>query len=468
MSFERDAELVVVGAGPGGLSAALAAAETGVRAIVIDEYAQPGGQFYKQLSAGFTVRDRARLGYDYTKGDALLARVRAAGVELLSDTLVWASFAPGTLGIRHRSAIGTIRFRAAVVACGAYERAAAFPGWDLPGVMTPGASQTLVKTQRVLPGARMVLAGSGPFLMPVAATLIEAGARVVGIYEATRPSEWARHAPRFIGHWGRMGEAVRYWRTIRKARIPIRFGYVVVRAEGTEALERVVLMRCDRDGGVIASTERFEDADTLCASYGFVPSVQVTRALGCDHVYDAGRGGWIPVHDECMRTSIPGVYIAGEVAGIGGAHAAMAEGRLAGLNAARELGKRVAESAIEDARRERARHRTFAKIVSDIFSIKPRVRELITDDTVVCRCEEVHAREIRAAALAWGANVNFVKGITRCGMGYCQGRICGPLVEDMTAAALGVSAGSVDSFHVRAPIKPLTVRELASMSQADR
>jgi NADPH-dependent 2,4-dienoyl-CoA reductase/sulfur reductase-like enzyme len=461
MSFERETDLAVVGGGPAGLSAALAAAGAGLRVIVIDEYPQPGGQFYKQLSAGFVVTDRTRLPYDYTKGDALLARVREASIDVLNEALVCASFDPGSFSVRHRGELGTIRWRSAVVATGAYERAAVFPGWDLPGVMTPGGAQTLVKTQQVFPGQRIVLAGSGPFLMPVAATLIEAGANIIGIYEATRPTEWVRHATGVFGHRERMAEAVRYWRTIRGARVPVRFGYVVVRAEGTEAVERVVLMQCDREGAVVPGTERVEHADTLCASYGFVPAVQVTRALGCEHRYDARKGGWIPVHDDAMQTSVPHVYVAGEVAGIGGAHAAMAEGRLAGLNAARELGKDVSAATLSDVQRARAQHRTFAALVADVFALKPRVRELITDETIVCRCEEVNASAVRSAALSWGANVNFVKGITRCGMGYCQGRICGPLVEDLTAATLGLPPGSVDSFHVRPPIKPLTVRELA-------
>ena len=465
MRFEHETDLVVVGAGPAGLSAALAAADAGLRVMVMDEYPHPGGQFYKQLSAGFIVKDRTRLPYDYTKGDALLARAKESTMEVFNEALVWASFEPGSFSVRHRGVLGTIRWRSAIIATGAYERAAVFPGWDLPGVMTPGGAQTLVKTQQVLPGQRIVLAGSGPFLMPVASTLIEAGANIIGIYEATRPTEWMGHATRVFGHWARMNEAVRYWRTIRTARVPVRFGHVVVRAEGTEALERVVLMQCDREGAIVPGTERIEHADTLCASYGFVPAVQVTRALGCEHRYDAGKGGWVPVHDEVMQTSVPGVYVAGEIAGIGGAHTAIAEGRLAALNAARQLGKDVSVSVLSRAQRERAQHRKFAALVADVFAIKPRVRDLITDDTLVCRCEEVNASAVRAAALAWGANVNFVKGITRCGMGYCQGRICGPLVEDLTAATLGLPPGSIDSFHVRPPIKPVTVRELASLSQ---
>jgi NADPH-dependent 2,4-dienoyl-CoA reductase/sulfur reductase-like enzyme len=465
MSFALETDVAVVGAGPAGLAAALAAAGADARVTVIDEYPQPGGQFYKQLAAGFSVTDRDRLPYDYTKGDALLARVRAAAIEVLNDATAWAAFEPGALSVKHRDAMGTLRFKALVAATGAGERPAAFPGWDLPGVMTPGGAQTLVKAQRILPGERIMLAGSGPFLMPVATTLLEAGANIVAIYEATRPREWMRHAPRLWGHWARIGEARRYWRAIAKAHVPVRFGHVVVRAEGKAALERVVLMQCDREGNVVPGTELSESADTLCVSYGFVPAVQLTRMLGCDHAYDGRKGGWVPVHDDSMETSVSGVYVAGEVAGIGGAHVAMAEGTLAGLSAARMLGKPVAASALAAAVRERTRHRAFADLVSDAFALKRRVLDRVTDETLACRCEEVTAGAVRAAARAWGANVNYVKGVTRCGMGYCQGRVCGSLVEDITADALRLPPGSVDSFRVRAPLKPVTVRDLAAAAK---
>ena len=464
MSFLRETDVAIVGAGPAGLYAALAAKGASASVVVIDEYAQPGGQFYRQLAGEFTVHDRARLPHDYTKGDALLGRVRAAGIDVLNDALVWASFEAGSLSVRHRGEMGTVRSRKTIVASGAYERAAAFPGWDLPGVMTPGGAQTLVKSQRVLPGSRIVLAGSGPFLLPVATTLIEAGAKVAGIFEATTPREWAPHATRLWGHWERVREGLRYRRTIAAAGVPIHYGHIVVRAEGEDFVERVVLAKCDAQGRAMPGTERVEKADTLCASYGFVPAVQLTRALGCEHRYERAWGGWIPVHGEDMETSVPGVFVAGEVAGIGGAHAAMAEGTLAGLNAARQLGRTVGGVELAQARTDRARHRAFARLVADVFAIKPGVYETITDETLVCRCEEVTAGQVRAAATAWGANVNFIKGVTRCGMGYCQGRVCGSLVEEIAARSLGVPAGTVESYHVRAPLKPVTVNDLAALA----
>jgi NADPH-dependent 2,4-dienoyl-CoA reductase/sulfur reductase-like enzyme len=464
MSFVLDADIAVVGAGPAGLAAASAAAGVGARVVVLDEYPEPGGQFYKQLPGEYAVPDRSQLDRDYTKGDALLAKVRAAGATLSNETLVWGSFAPGVLAVARRGEAGTVRSRKIIVASGAYERPAVFPGWDLPGVMTPGGAQTLAKNQQLAPGKRIVLAGSGPFLLPVAKSLIAAGADLIGIYEATHPREWVKHAFRLWGRWERVGEALSYRRALADAGVPIRFGHIVARAEGTESLQRVVLMRCDRAGRARAGTERIEDADTLCAGYGFIPAVQLTRLLGCEHRYGARRGGWIPAHDADMETSVPGVFVAGEVAGIGGAYAALAEGELAGLMAARQLGYQVADAELARARSERIHHRGFGDLVNEVFAVKPGVFDQVADDTLVCRCEEVTAGQIRAAAVAWGANVNFIKGITRCGMGYCQGRICGSIVEELTARAVGCPPGGVDHFHVRPPLKPVRVQELADMS----
>ena len=465
MSFAIDTDVAVVGAGPAGLSAALAVAKAGARAVVLDEYAEPGGQFYKQLPAEFSVPDRTRLDEDYTRGDALLAAVRQAGVIISNETLVWGAFDPGTLSVVRRGEAGTVRAKKIIVASGAFERTIPFPGWDLPGVMTPGGAQTLVKNQQQLPGRQIVLAGSGPFLLPVAKTLLGAGAHIAAIYEATRPREWARHALDLWGHWERIAEGLHYRRMLAAAGLSIRFGRIVVRAEGVDAVESVVTMQCDAAGRIVTGTEHVEACDTLCVGYGFIPAVQLTRLLGCEHRFDALRGGWVPVHNDDMQTSVPGVYVAGEVAGIGGAYAALAEGSLAGLNAARELGHAVQNNELTSARRARAAHRRFGDLVNAVFALKPGVYDHIADDTLVCRCEEVTAGEIRAAAASWGTDVGALKGVTRCGMGYCQGRICGSLLEELTARATGCARVDTGALSVRPPLKPVRVGELAGLAE---
>jgi thioredoxin reductase len=464
MSFQRTTDVLVIGAGPAGLTAALEACKAGASVTVIDEYPEAGGQFYKQLPGAFEVPDRARLDADYTKGDALIAEVRAADIAMMHRALVWASFAPGEVEVTTPEATGTVSAKCIIVATGAYERVIPFPGWDLPGVMTPGGAQTLVKNQQVIPGKRIVLAGSGPFLLPVAKTLLTAGASIVAIVEATRPMHWAKHALRLIGHGERVREALAYRRLIKRHAVPVHYGEVVVEARGGDCVELVVSGSCDAAGTLRAGAPRRElEADVLCVGYGFVPSVQVTRMLGCKHRYDSLRGGWVPVHDDSMQTSVPGVFVAGEVAGMGGAYSAIAEGRLAGLCAARYLGHQIDDGKRVAAQRDRLHRRNFANLVNELFPVKPAYYAHIRDDTLVCRCEEVNAGEVRAALAQWGSDVNCIKGMTRCGMGYCQGRICGPVIEALAGGAFEAPSEAVGAFNVRPPVKPVSVATIADL-----
>lgn len=465
MSALRTTDVLVIGAGPAGLCAALEARGAGAGVIVIDEYPEPGGQFYKQLPADFVVPDRARLDADYTKGDTLIAKVRAADIEIMRRSLVWASFAPGEVEVSTPDAAYTISSKAIIIATGAYERVIPFPGWELPGVMTPGGAQTLVKHQQLVPGKRIVLAGSGPFLLPVAKTLLTAGANIAAIAEATCPMQWAPHAFRLIGHGERVSEALEYRKLIKRHGVPVYYGEIVIEACGAECVERVVLGACDASGRLRAGRPTREiDADVLCVGYGFVPSVQAARLLGCEHRHDGLRGGWVPVHDDSMQTTVPGVYVAGEVAGIGGAYAAMAEGTLAGLAAARGLGFKIDETKHDNVRRDRLHRRRFADLVNALFPIKPAYYAHIRDDTLVCRCEEVSAGEVRAAVARWGSDVNCIKGMTRCGMGYCQGRVCGPTIEALVGGASDATPEMLSAFNVRPPIKPVSVATMANLS----
>src|SRR5204862_6800393 len=202
-------------------------------------------------------------------------------IELMTETLVWGSFEAGVLELARQGAAQKLRAQKIVVATGAFDRPIAFPGWDLPGVMTAGAAQTLVKHQQLLPGRAILLVGSGPFLLPVARMLTSNGANVVAVLEATRPTAWLKQAARVRGHWGMLREGWGYVRALRQAGVPLAFGWVIVRAEGDEQVERAVVARCDHDWRPIPGTERSLRVDTVCIGYGFVPAVQLTRLLGC-------------------------------------------------------------------------------------------------------------------------------------------------------------------------------------------
>ena len=355
--------MTIVGGGPAGLSAALEAAKAGAQVVLIDESSTLGGQFYKQVPDAFRLKKPQAEDEQYAEGLALVERVRSAGVELLRDALIWAIFPDGTLSIFRQGRTEELRAKALILAPGAQEVPVPFPGWTLPGVMMGGAAQSLLVRDRVLPGRRVVLAGVGPLQLKVASQLVEAGATVQAILEASdRPPVSMENALRFLGHWGKMREGMRYWATIKKARIPYRHSHVPVRALGTSQLEAVVVAQVDNDWRVVPGTERTLEADTLCLSYGFLPSLQLTRNMGCKHEFNEQAGGWVTWHDSGQQTSVKGVYVAGEVGGIGGADVALEEGKIAGITAVRRLGKLPPENTAKDweIRKRMARAREFA------------------------------------------------------------------------------------------------------------
>jgi D-hydroxyproline dehydrogenase subunit alpha len=464
-------ELVVIGAGPAGIQAALSAAESGVDVVLIDGYAQPGGQYFRQLPAAFRSDDRTR---HQAQASALLRRLRESKIRVLSNATVWGAF-PATEGDGWQVALygpsiaPCLDARALILAAGAYDRPVAFPGWTLPGVMTAGAAQTLLKSQRVLPGRRVLLSGTGPLQLSVAASLVRAGAEVVSVLEGSSFGlSNVRQAPAVWGQWERLREGWGYLQVLR--RVPYHFGWAAIEARGSEQVEEAVIARLDADWRPVPGTEQTLSVDTILIGYGFIPSTQLSRLLGCEHEYDLRRGGYVPVRDDNMRTSLPGVFMAGDGAGIGGAELSMLEGQLAGFSAAEFLGHLTAAGM-----RERraplegslARERRFARMLGEFYTPGPGIFDLPNDDTIICRCEEVTVGEVRAAAADGVRSMTELKALTRLGMGNCQGRICGELAARILAHELGLGEDFLASSHAtgvftaRPPIHPVPLADMA-------
>ena len=462
----REAEVVIVGGGPAGLAAALEAAAAGAEVLLIDECHTLGGQFYKQVPDSFTLKSGKAEGPQYAEGAEIIKQLAGTKVEVLLGTLVWGIFEDRTLAIYRDEQTERIRAKRLILAPGAQEVPVAFPGWTLPGVMMGGAAQALMVSQRILPGQRVVLAGAGPLQLKVASQFIDAGAEVVDILEASsQPPMSMENALRAFGHWGKMREGLEYWLKLKKAGAPYHHHSVPVRALGDGELQAVVVAEVDADWRVIAGTERTLTADTLCLSYGFLPANQLPRLIGCRIEYDTDSGGWVSRHDDNQETSVEGVYIAGEVGGIGGADVAEAEGRMAAIAAVRALGKGKATGQRKEEERIRARlaeARKFAQVARDMMRLKPALFDLITDDTIVCRCEDVAAKDVKDAIADGDPTLRGVKIRTRAGMGQCQGRMCGYLVSRLIAEQAGVRMDQIEPDTPRPPVKPVPLTALAA------
>ncbi|MDR3095815.1 MAG: FAD-dependent oxidoreductase [Paraburkholderia sp.] len=459
----RQCDLLIVGAGPAGMAAAIAARAAGLAVTVADEGPSPGGQIYRNLAA--TPAHLVQwLGKDYAAGRPLVDGLLASGVQYLPRSVVWQlAFEPGPVAMLTQSGPsgGTLEVgaRAILIATGAQERPWPVPGWTLPGVMGAGAAQTLLKSAGLAPGADTVLAGSGPLLWLFAAQLLNAGRRVRALVDTTPRDAWRRALPHALPALRGADYLLKGWRmlrAVRRAGIPVYSGASDVAIEGDERAERI----------------RFRDASgtvqTLATSLvllhqGVIPSTQLARSLGCAHEWDTHAACWRPQHDSRGRSSVPNVWIAGDGAGIGGAQAAALAGEVAALDIATALGKLDAQT---QAARERPvqhalrRHLAVRPLLDALYT--PPITQRIPDnETIVCRCEEITAGEIRRLAGLGCQGPNQMKAFTRCGMGPCQGRWCGTTVGELIAQVQHRDVAEVGHYRIRAPIKPITVGEMA-------
>ncbi|HSB72320.1 MAG TPA: FAD/NAD(P)-binding oxidoreductase [Candidatus Methylomirabilis sp.] len=462
----KEVELAILGSGPAGLAAAIEAAKAGASVTMVDENRHPGGQIYRQLDSGWSVTAPEVLGHDYQRGQELLAEFRSIStqVEYLDEAVVWGVFPENELAFLRGEQSRSFRYRAAIIAVGAYDRPVPFPGWTLPGVFTVGGAQRLVKTQRVLPGERILLAGTGPLLLALANQIADADGKVEAIVEAGDVEHWLRLAGGAWGQWALIEDAWRYWRGIRKAGIPLLRRHLLLEARGEDRVEEAVIAEVDPQWRPLPGSERTLSVDAVCVGYGFVPSVELTRLAGCLHRYEPLLGGWIPVCGENLETSVPNVYAAGDCAGVAGSFVAVEEGRIAGIAAAQGLGHLTADEAarrMEPSRKRLAGLRRLRQALDEISMPRPGLYELAKDDTIVCRCEEITLGEVKSAWLEDVTDLNEIKRMTRIGMGNCQGRMCGPALQEIMARAKGLSPAEITWLNPRPPIRPVPLAAVA-------
>jgi NADPH-dependent 2,4-dienoyl-CoA reductase/sulfur reductase-like enzyme len=454
-------DVAVVGAGPAGLAAAAITAGADLTTLLLDENPTPGGQIYRAVTTT-PLKEQSLLGEDYWAGAALVAETKASGAEIVQGATVWSLDATRELAASWAGTSRFIKVRRVILATGALERPFPIPGWTLPGVMTAGALQTLLKCSGLVPAGRLVLAGTGPLLWLLAAQLLRAGVRIVALLDTAPSANYLRalpHVPTFaVSRYLTKGVALR--REVAQ-HVEVVRGVTRLRAEGQGALASIAFKA--------GPDERRLAADVLALHQGVVPNVNLAMAAGIAHRWHPVQLCWVPVLDAMGNSGIDGIAIAGDGAGIGGALAAEAQGRLAGLAAVaavapERLARLPDRQLLEQALARSMRGRAF---LDQLFA-PPRWSRLPEGDTIVCRCEEVTAAQLLEAVGMGAMGPNQAKAFLRCGMGPCQGRLCGLTVTELISNTRGVAPAEVGHFRLRPPVKPITLAELAAMAHTQR
>jgi thioredoxin reductase/bacterioferritin-associated ferredoxin len=463
-------DLVVIGAGPAGSSAALAASEQGLRVGLIDEQAAVGGQVFRApASAALHALDDGDP--DLVAGDELRRRIAASTVKWLAGRRVWSLTGGFRVDVVGPDGHEAFTAPLLVAATGAHERVVPFPGWTLPGVLGLAAATILLKSQAMLPGEPVVIAGCGPLLAAVAGKIAASGGNIAAVVDLAGPTDWLVALPGLARRPRLLKRGLGWVLAIGRARVPVYFRHGIRAAKGGTRIERVVIGPVGADGAAVPGTEIAVDAASLVIGHGLVPGADIPRLLRAQLDYDRRRGGWIPRTDSHGRTTVRALYAVGDGAGICGAEPALLAGRLAGLAAAHDSGRL---SEVTFARLARpivsrlTRYRPFADAVAAMMALRPAQVAAIPPETIVCRCEDIDRATIDAAARDGALDVNQLKHFTRCGMGPCQGRMCGDVAAELLAQARGVSRESVGYWTGRPPLRPVPLQDLlGTFSYAD-
>jgi NADPH-dependent 2,4-dienoyl-CoA reductase/sulfur reductase-like enzyme len=458
-------DLAVIGAGPAGLAASATAAGLGLGVLMLDENPGVGGQIFRAIGTN-PVEDKTLLGADYWRGEALAQQAAASSAKHAAGATVWSvssSEAAGyEIGVSMARRSRLITAREVMLATGALERPFPIPGWTLPGVMSCGGAQTALKASGLIPDGRVVIAGCGPLLWLLAWQYLNAGVPIAAILDTTPRANWLTalpHLPEFLAS-NYLVKGLRLMLAVR-AKVRVVSGVKTLRAEGTDKVKAVTYSKAGR--------ERRIATDVLLLHQGVVPNINLSNAIGCRHRWDDLQLAWKPQTDGWGVTSMAGVTVAGDGAGIAGAEAAAERGRIAAIGAAHRLGRidatwRNRHAAASSATLARLEH---GRLFLDTLYRPAKPFRVPQGDTTVCRCEEVTAEQIRATVPLGATGPNQMKAFLRCGMGPCQGRLCGLTVAELIADVRGVSPAEVGYYKLRPPVKPITLGELAAMPKTE-
>jgi NADPH-dependent 2,4-dienoyl-CoA reductase/sulfur reductase-like enzyme len=455
-------QLLVIGGGPAGLAAATVASEAGISCAVLDEQASLGGQIYRSIEA-IPEKRAEKLGSEYLRGRKIAAEFRNSKAEYYPNTSVWSLNKAREVGVLRNAESSIISADQVIVASGAMERPVPFSGWTLPGVMHAGAGQILFKTAGIVPDDGVVLAGSGPLLLLLAWQYLHAGVEIKALLDTTPliNNITAIHQfPRALLAHHYLTKGVGFQIELKRAGIRMLFGVSELRAEGDGQCERVCFKHLGR--------QKVIESDILMTHFGVIPHIWLTESAGCQHQWDSSQQCWRPLHDAWGNTDIQGILVAGDGAGINGARSAEHAGRLAALDVLFKLDiidQQTRDERGHDDRQKMKSERHIRPFLEKYYQIPKNLLATPDNETIVCRCEEITAGEIRQAVREGHDNTNQVKFFTRCGMGPCQGRQCSNAVAHIVADESGQSAETMGHYRGRPPVTPITLAQLASLTE---
>jgi NADPH-dependent 2,4-dienoyl-CoA reductase/sulfur reductase-like enzyme len=459
-------DVAIVGSGFSGIVAANRLADHNLNVVLLDENIHIGGQILRTIPERLGAHTASESDKVRKTGFRFIDNIKQKKITVMNQTVVLAIYPERELLVeKDEKRVFTIKPEIILFATGARERFLPFKGWTLPGVISTGAVQVLMKSSGILFSKKILIGGSGLFLFAVAHDFVKNGGRVIGVLEQTPMIGKLALLAQASHQFSKLTEGARYISKLFFSRVPIRHRTKIIEARGDQYLREVLTAKVDQKGAVREGSETIYKTNALAIGYGFTPNIELAQLAGCELEYKEGKGGWVVKVRDDLETSIQNIYAAGEITGIAGALKSLNEGALVALSILKTLGKLDEREFLPQFQRlatQRKHHLRFGNYFNAFYKIPDEAINLIPDETVICRCEDVTMGDIRNALSNGFQTPGAIKRATRIGMGRCQGRICGSVLYDIVAAYTKKPGSKIPLLSVRPPVKPVSLGSLAA------